>query len=69
MLLGNIYQAQAIRPTQQAAILELDSRIIDHSSWGAELVVVGGDFNVCLGPLIGYVGTKETKRADSGLLE
>ena len=48
LLIGNIYQAQAIRPAQQAAILELAGKVVRR--WSADLVIVGGISMRALGP-------------------
>jgi hypothetical protein len=69
ILLGNVYQFQASRPVQQAAMLELARLVIARWSDHSDLIVIGGDFNASLMPRTGYVGSEVTRNADSRLQE
>ena len=69
ILLGNVYQFQASRPEQQAAMLELARLVIARWSAHSDLIVIGGDFNASLTPRTGYVGSDITRNADSRLQE
>ena len=69
ILLGNVYQFQASRPVQQAAMLELARLVIARWSDHSDLIVIGGDFNASLMPRTGYVGSEMTRSADSRLQE
>ena len=67
ILLGNVYQFQASRPVQQAAMLELARLVIARWSDHSDLIVIGGDFNASLIHRMGYAGSDTTRNADSRL--
>jgi hypothetical protein len=65
VLLGNIHQYQARESMPQAAVLSLIQRVI--ARWGADSqhVIVGGDWNACLAPRLGYAIETVTSATDA----
>ena len=54
LLVGNVYQVQALQPEQQDTLLNLISRVIER--WGSlsNSVIIGGDWNASLQQHISY---------------